>query len=66
MATRKSRPYRKKRRYKIVKVEEEIHKNLLRLQSYRQLKTGQKVTLNQLIKEWLETQPTFRVSAEEI
>jgi hypothetical protein len=64
MATRK--PYKKPKHYTPLKIEDEVHNNLLRLQSLRFLRTGKKVSLNALIKEMVDSQPTYEVTAKEV
>lgn len=54
------------KRYKIVKLEEAIHENLVKLRALRELQSGKRITMTQLIEELIETQPTYQVTAKEI
>ena len=54
------------KRYKIVKLEESIHENLVKLRALRELQSGKRITMTQLIEELIETQPTYQVTAKEI
>jgi len=54
------------KRYKIVKLEETVHQNLIKLRALRELQNGKRITIGELIEELIETQPTYRVTAEEL
>ena len=49
-----------------MKLEESIHENLVKLRALRELQSGKRVTMTQLIEELIETQPTYQVTAKEI
>mgnify|MGYP001605578423 CR=1 FL=1 len=57
---------KKIKRYKIVKLEESVHQNLIKLRALRELQSGKRVTINELIEELIGTQPTYQVTAKEI
>jgi len=52
------------KRYTQIKVEQEVHDNLIKLQALR-LFMGERVTLSKLIKEMIEQQPVYNISYEE-
>ncbi|MEM2905025.1 MAG: hypothetical protein QW587_04720 [Candidatus Bathyarchaeia archaeon] len=54
------------KRYKIVKLEEEVHQNLVRLRALHELQTGKRVTISELIEDMISREPTYQITAEEI
>ena len=56
----------KTKRYKMVKLEEPVHQNLIKLRALRELQYGKRVTITELIEELIATQPTYQVTAKEI
>jgi len=49
-----------------VKLEETVHQNLVKLRAMRELQFGKRVTINELIEEFIEAQPTYEVTAKEV
>ena len=50
----------------MVKLEETVHKNLIKLRALRELQYGKRVTISELVEEMIEAQPTYQVTAKEI
>lgn len=54
------------KRYKQVKLEESVHQNLIRLRAMRELQSGERVTISELVEEMVEAQPTYEITGKEI
>ena len=53
------------KKYKPVKLEEDVHENLLRLQALYVLRDGKKVSLNEIVKDLIDECPVWNISIEE-
>lgn len=49
-----------------MKLEESVHQNLVKLRALRELQSGKRVTISELVEEMVEAQPTYEITGKEI
>lgn len=54
------------KKYKILKVEEDVYQNIVRLKALRELEYGERFTTTDVLRELLESQPVFEITAKEV
>lgn len=54
------------KKYKMIKIEESVYHNLIKLRALNELRDGQRLTMSKIIQDMIDTQPIYEISAKEI